>query len=170
MRVRFEFNTDDLIEVGEKSLAESRVVRRIRLGGLVSSSLLGALLGYALPADSGSRPFVVLGTALLCGLAYPALRKATMQRRLRAFWRERLGGDGPFVCEVELSEQGVTTEQFGTRSTRPWSAVAAFEETDASVNISTREGGWILVRDRAFSSPDEKKRFVELGRTLLARG
>jgi YcxB-like protein len=93
-----------------------------------------------------------------------------MQRRLRAFWRERLGGDGPFVCEVELSEQGVTTEQFGTRSTRPWSAVAAFEETDASVNISTREGGWILVRDRAFSSPDEKKRFVELGRTLLARG
>ena len=37
-----------------------------------------------------------------------------------------------------------------------------------SVEITLKKAGLIVVRNRAFSSPEEKSRFVELGRTLLA--
>jgi hypothetical protein len=170
VKARFEFDIDDLIDVGERSLSTSRVIQKIRMGGLLSSAVLGAILAYAASLDAGpARPFYVLGGALVCALSYPVLRRATKQRRLRAFWRERLGGSGPFVCEVELTEQGVTTRQFGTESTRPWTAVKAIEGARDTVDISTSNGGLIVVRDRAFASPDEKKRFVDLGRSLLAR-
>ncbi|HYT32212.1 MAG TPA: YcxB family protein [Thermoanaerobaculia bacterium] len=170
MKVRFEFQIDDLIDVGERTLAASRVVKRIRLSGLLSSSVLGAILLYAMSGDSGpARPFYVVSGAIIGAVAYPPLRKSTTERRLRAFWRERLGSEGPFVCEVELTEGGVTTRQFGTESTRPWSKVKAVEEGQGSVDIFTAEG-LIVVRDRAFASPDEKKRFLDLGRSLLARG
>ena len=106
--------------------------------------------------------------AIVCALAYPLLRKRTTERRLRAFWRERLGSEGPFACEVELTEAGVTTRQFGTETTRPWSKARAVEEGQGSVDIFTMDG-LIVVRDRAFASPDEKKQFLDLGRSLLAR-
>jgi YcxB-like protein len=169
MKVRFEFQIDDLIDVGERTLAASRVVKRIRLSGLFSSAVIGAILAYAASGDTGpGRPFYVVIGAIVCALAYPLLRKRTTERRLRAFWRERLGSEGPFVCEVELTEEGVTTRQFGTESTRPWSKVRAVEEGQGSVDIFTMEG-LIVVRDRAFASPDERKQFLDLGRSLLAR-
>src|ERR1700736_3995362 len=121
MKVRFEFQIDDLIDVNERTLAASPVVQKIRLRGLLSSAVIGAILAYAASTGAGPvRPLYIMGGAILCAVAYPPLRKRGTERRLRAFWRERFGSEGPFVCEVELTEGGVTTRQFGTESTRPW--------------------------------------------------
>src|SRR5262249_33085267 len=89
--------------------------------------------------------------------------------RLRAFWREKLKGDGPFTCEVELTESGVTTSQLGSQSALPWTSVLSVVEVADAVEITAQTGGLIVVRGRAFASPDAKHRLAELGKDLRAR-
>ena len=98
MKVRFEFQIDDLIDVNERTLAASRVVKKIRLSGLLSSSVLGAIGAYAASTGAGPvRPLYIMSGAILCAVAYPLLRKSTTKRRLRAFWRERFGSDPSYA-------------------------------------------------------------------------
>ena len=168
MKVRFEFTIDDLIDVGERSLSASRVVTKLRRTAVVVWALFAGVVFWAiLPLSPTFRIAAAVGAAAGAALFYPGFRKKEVHRRLREVWRERLAGDGPFVCEVELDDAGVTTEQLGTKTSQPWRVVASVAEKPDSVEIATEKGGLVVVRDRAFASPEEKSRFLEFARARL---
>ena len=168
MKVKFEFTIDDLIDVGERSLSASRVVTRLRRTAAVAWALLAGAIAFALvPVSDGWRLAVALAVAAAMALVYPGARKKEAKKQLRRYWRERLTGDGPFLCEVELDEAGITTEQLGARISLPWAAVKSIAETADSVDFAMEKGGLVVVRNRAFPSDDEKRRFVEFGRAHL---
>ena len=47
--------------------------------------------------------------------------------------------------------------------------VKSVEDKDGAVEIAVRQGGFIVVRDRAFATADEKRRFIELGQSYMRR-
>jgi hypothetical protein len=83
------------------------------------------------------------------------------------FWRERLGGDGPFVCEVEITEDGVSGRQLGTETRRRWSQVASVSEVSGGIEFVFRPVGSLLVRDRAFTDAKARAEFLALARGFV---
>src|SRR5215472_646890 len=132
MKVQFDFTPADLAEVARRTVNRSPLVHRWRL----MNSIAGAVLA-------------VLVFALIFYLG----RRRAGSTRLQEFYRERLGGDGPFTCEVELTPSGVVSRQLGQESLHPWTQVASVAEVPGGVELIYRPIGSLLVRDRAFSDP-----------------
>lgn len=167
-KVRFEFTVDDLIDVGERVLSRSKVVKDMRRGGALVAALAAAAVAYgAVPVDLPGRIVVAAVAGIIAAVLYPRLRESLVRGRLRSFWREKLKGDGPFTCEVELTPEGVTTRQISTTISMPWSEIASVAEVPEGVEIWGRNAQLIVVRERAFSSPEAKRRFAEAIRASL---
>jgi hypothetical protein len=159
---RFEFTIDDLVEVGERGLSRSRVVGNLRRNATVGAAFLAAVLVFlAAPGPLAVRLGLAALFAVATAAGYGPLRRHLVATRLREYWRERLGSDGPFTCEVELTPQGVTVRQFSIVASTAWDQIAAVDESELGVEISSRRRGLIVVRARAFATPDERRRFVE---------
>ena len=88
--------------------------------------------------------------------------------RLCAIREEQLGGDGPFLCEVEIAPDGITTRQRETETKRPWSAVKDVADVPDSVEFLFQTGGFLVVRDRAFQTPEQRATFLRTVRGFLA--
>jgi hypothetical protein len=170
---RFEFTIEDLVDVGERLMSRSEVVRSIRRTAVITSALAfaiavylvsGALLpAFALPG----RLILAAACGVVAWLKYPAVRRAFVRQKLASFWREKLKSDGPFSCEVELTGEGVTSRQFSTTTSFPWASVERIVEVPEGVEIWGRRSGLIVVRERAFATAEQKRRFVDYARASL---
>lgn len=59
--------------------------------------------------------------------------------------QEQLGGDSPFLYEVEITPAGIMTRQSGIETKRPWSVVEEIVDTSDRLEFHCRIGG-ILMR------------------------
>lgn len=165
MRVSFEFSVDDMVDGAERAVARSGVARGWRWQRLVVSCTITAIVAYiVVPGSEGTRLFGAVVAAILCGAILPFSSGSGRRRRLQQYFREQLGGDGPFTCEVELTPQALVTVQRGARAERPWSMIRAIQLTDNSVDFITQGAGSVIVRNRAFKSREERDAFVDLAR------
>ena len=140
----------------------------LRRNATVGAAFLAAVLVFlAAPGPLVVRLGAAALVAVLAGVGYGPLRRRLVAMRLREYWRERLEGDGPFTCEVELTPQGVIVRQFSIVASTPWDQIAAVDESELGVEISSRRRGLIVVRERAFATPDVRRRFVEYARASL---
>jgi hypothetical protein len=55
-----------------------------------------------------------------------------------------------------LTAVGVWIRQLNKQTTYEWESVEEIEETEDSVDIYTKDGGGLIVRKRAFTSPAEQ--------------
>jgi len=170
VKVRFEFSAMDLAEVGERSTNRSQVVKNWRAETRIVWSVVASVLVFAF-ADSPIANRIALaaavGLAAFVGISYLD-RSSARRQRLVSYYREQLGGDGPFVCEVEISERGLTTRQFGSEATLPWSQVASVAEIDGGIEFIYRPAGSLLVRDRAFENAEARKEFVDFSQRFVS--
>jgi hypothetical protein len=95
------------------------------------------------------------------------LSRTSGNMRTEAFYRERLGGNGPFTCEVELTSAGVVSRQLGQELHHPWSHVASVSEVPGGIEFVYTPIGSLLVRDRAFPEPQVRADFVSLARSQI---
>jgi hypothetical protein len=169
LKVQFEFSIADLADVARRAGDRSQVIRdwrwqaRATWAGLLCLALFFALDGGLLVRAIYS---ILIGIVLLA--IYQRLWGSSPDGRLLRYYREQMGGDGPFICEVELSPQSVTTRQCGTETTRPWSSVADIVDTPDALEFAWRGGGLLVVRDRAFQSPQQRSEFLSAARGFLA--
>lgn len=167
MKVQFEFSTADLAEVARRTVDRSPLVRRWRARNVVAGGVLCALLAFAFtPGDLTMR----LASGLLIAPAIFAITVYLFSRRngrtrIKAFYRESLGGDGPFMCEVELTPAGVVSRQLGQELHHAWSHVASVDEIPGGIEFVYKPIGSLLVRDRAFSDSTVRADFLSLARS-----
>ena len=168
MKVQFEFSAADLADVGKRSMDRSPLVRRWRLQSRGLWALIGGAAVYAVtPAPMEVRIVAAVVVALAAFIA-PGLRpRGNANPRVLQFYREKLGGDGPFLCEVEITEDGVAGRQLGTETHRPWSAVASVSEVQGGIEFVFRPMGSLLVRDRAFADAKARAGFLSTARKFL---
>jgi membrane protein implicated in regulation of membrane protease activity len=105
----------------------------------------------------------------IAALSYPYFHKTGAEKRLRKLHQEILGNDNSFVCEVELTETGFSVNQSNRLIRYDWQTVAEIKETSDSVDIFTRNGGGVIVRNRAFQSAADRLRFIDLANGFLTK-
>src|SRR5690242_13250074 len=117
VKVHFDFTARDMAEVAAREANRSNMLRTQRLRGKVMGVLIWGVIVFALTELShwSIRDRAIV-TGLICGLALLAKfipRTSPVTERLINYYKEQLGGDGPFQCEVELGPTGLVTRQFG---------------------------------------------------------
>lgn len=169
MRVQFEFNHDDLIDATRRFLARSKAVSRWRVKEMIwTGALVWIILFLLFRRNPVTAAIFALVAAMAGAFIYPVLLKRETERRLRKYYEEKFGNERSFLCEVEITPSGVTTTQKDHEHKFPWSSVEEIQDTNDSVDIFTREGGGVIVRNRAFHSPEERTRFVQMARSFQA--
>lgn len=172
MKVQFEFTPADLAEVGRRAVNRSPLVHRWRLMNSLSVAVLvGLLVLVATPWELAIRSIVGAAVAVvLFVVVFYLSRRHGASARLRQFYRERLGGDGPFTCEVELTSAGVVSRQLGQESLHPWPQVASVAEVPGGIEFVYRPIGSLLVRDRAFRDSQMRADFLAMARGFVPAG
>jgi len=164
MKVQFEFTTADMAEVASRNLQGSRLMRRWRIKNAALGAVLIGMSAFALtPGDLALRIVVAGVFAVIVAAAY-ALSKPGPSTRTEALYREKLGGQGPFSCEVELTSEGVVSRQLGQELFHPWSSVGSVSEIPGGIEFTFTPIGSLLVRDRAFHEPKARAQFAAAAR------
>lgn len=172
MKVQFEFTPADLAETARRAVNRSPLVQRWRLrNSIVGAVLFGLLVFLATPWEMTIRGAVGLVVAVIIFIAVFFLgRRRGGSPRVQEFYRERLGGDGPFTCEVELTSAGVVSRQLGQETLHPWAQVASVAEVRGGVELTYRPIGSLLVRDRAFPDARVRADFLSQAQNLIPAG
>ena len=96
-------------------------------------------------------------------MVYP---KSVRDAGYTRFFRERAGGDGPFVFELEITSQALIAKQLGETHCWEWSSVIKIKEAKGRIEFDTRSG-LVFVRDSGFNSSAERSEFLDLARRFL---
>jgi len=168
VKVQFEFTAADLAEVGSRAVGRSPLVQKWRARSRIFLSVIVGVLVFAVwPGAKEIR----IPVALFVGAAFYVFARAGGTRardeRLLAVYRERLGGDGPFLCEVEIGEDGIVSRQLGTESRHPWSKVESIAEIPGGIEFVYAPLGSLIVRDRAFPDAAARAEFLAQARSYL---
>jgi YcxB-like protein len=169
MRVEFEFTHEDLVEVQRRALQRSKAVASFRRREWAWFSLISAAFAFLLFFGKGWTIAVLVSvlSALIAGLLYPTIHKRVVEARVRKLIREKLDPNEPLECEVELTPAGLWIRQGKTQITHEWGGVESISSLANGIEIITRSGG-LMVRNRAFSSEDERTQFLQLANSFLA--
>jgi hypothetical protein len=150
-------------------LARSKTVRSARWQGLLWTTGFTWLLVFAFFGASLKAGLIGLLAALISALIYPAMYRQSVQKRLRKLCKEKVEDTTSFICEVELKPTGLWTRSLDTQTTSEWKNVEELVVTEDSVDIFTRQGGGVVVRNKAFQSVDERQAFIELAQRFIAQ-
>src|SRR4026207_435256 len=170
MRVQFEITLDDLLDSSKRVLARSKAASW-KWQGALYSALVGWLLAFVVITYFYGRPAIAapiaLVLAVLCAVLYPSSYEKAVEKRLRKLHLEELKGANTVLCEVELTTLGVQVKQMNRQVIYEWPGVVEIQETADSIDIFTRDGGAVVVRNRAFATAAERSRFLEMARAWL---
>ena len=176
LRVSFEFTPEDLADV------------TVRHGGgkpWLRSMRRQSVLGVGVGAWAGAMLALVIVTGLrdrdsLAGLAVAAMLIGAFAawyeaRRFEAKFRRRMldvvnaepSTSRVMRCDVELCRGGVRLEQQNFEMFYRWTDLVTIEDLDAGVELRFL-AGYVMVRARAFATPDERANFLSLARAQAA--
>jgi hypothetical protein len=166
VKVAFDFTPDDMVDVAERAAERSSTVTGMRSQTRVVYSVIAAVVTYLiLPGDEFWRLFGAGVAALLFAWIYPGDYRKLHRKKLRQYFVEQFGGEGPFRCEVELTPEGLVVVQAGARIVREWSTISAVLDGGDSIELVARGSGSLVVRNRAFKSRSEHAEFLRLARS-----
>lgn len=169
MYVQFEFTREDLVDASRRLLNRQNTERpRAWKSSLYSGISARVVVFFFLRNNPILGLLLGVVVAGLIVLIYPGLEKSGLEGRLRRVVAEMMPAPGPYICEVEIRSEGVWLRQMNKQIIYEWQSVEAIDETHDSVEVFTRDGGGVVIRDRAFGSGDERRQFIEMARARLA--
>lgn len=159
-----------MIDTSKRFMARSEAARSWRLRGLLYTAAFTWFIVFVFFLLVASAPIkgALLGlvAAVISGVLYPGSSQRGVENRMRELHQEMYGDTDIFTCEVELTPIGVWVKQMNTQITHEWESVKGIEETAGNVDIITRTGG-VSVPDRAFSTAEGRRKFIELAEGYL---
>jgi hypothetical protein len=167
MRVQFDYTQEDMVDASMRFLSRSKTFRSTRWQGRLWTVILVWLLVFALFGASIKAGLIGLLAASISALIYPAIDRQSVRKRLRKFSREKFGDLNLFICEIELTPNGIWTQATNTQTTSELKDVEEILVTEDSVDIFARQAGGVIVRNRAFKSAEERQQFIDLARSYL---
>jgi hypothetical protein len=166
MRVQFTHSREDIVDASMRFYARSNVVSAMRRNHAVSVALVAGFIVFVLFGFSGKGLIGGMIVAVVCIIVDPWYYRYEQRKSIRKLLRERYGDEHEFVCTVEVLPEGLKTSTVNIESVVPWETLEEIVTTRDSVDIFSRRGG-VIVRNRAFSSTEERQRFVELVRESM---
>lgn len=175
-RIRFETDTEEWVDANERFWKRAPAGRSARRRGIVwvAAAFTISLFVTVFVSNGAELRFVwpVAGIALVLGAAfwplYGRLYDNGLRRRLRRVLAEQAGKEAHSICEIELRKEGVWSRSRGIEILFDWQDLTLLEDAPDAIEFHFR-GGFVMARDRAFSTPDERATFMESARRLAAR-
>ena len=165
MRVHFESNVDDSVNLNLRLIARSKVLRggRVRdyipvgiLYGLAMGAVVWMLLRnreeqWAYSAAMGS----------FAAVAIIVLSPWRVRQRLRRYYREQYGTDESFDVDVELLPEGISVKRLGCRMIFDWDTLQEVHEAPEFLDLRMQHGGLVCVKKSAFESEFQMLQFLD---------
>jgi|SRR5215831_17450117 len=167
MKVQFVQSQEEIVDATMRFYARSKVVSEMQQNNVFWMALVAGLLLFALFRFSGKGLIGGMIAAMICILAGPWYYRYAQRKSVGKVLRESYGDENEFVCTVELLPEGLKTNSINIESIAPWETLEVVTTSD-SVDIFSRRGG-VVVRNRAFSSNEERDRFIDLVRSSINR-
>lgn len=178
MRVQFDATFDEYVDVTLRAGRRSKAIRRLRWSTLIFASVcaglfVGGLVYVLIPQFVDFRFAFALEAgglvAFAYAMAYPRAQRKLVRKTVRQHMREALGPGDCFPVVVELLPDGLDIKTTFAQIKYSWNQIGSIDATP-EVEVSTRQGQLALVvRDRAFASPDEKARFIQLASSFIEK-
>jgi hypothetical protein len=167
MRVQFTYTQEDLVDATMRFSARSKSLRALRRKRAVWSALL--LWSVILVVLRFSMKGAISGAvaALIALIIDPFTHRYQYRRNLRKVFKEQYSEENEFICEVELLPECLKTSGKNSQCSTEWETIEEILSTKDSVDIFGRKGGGVIVRNRAFSSAEERQRFIDLAREYM---
>ena len=169
MHVQFEFTKEDLVDANKRFLGRCKAFKAVTWKSSVFSALAVAVMVFLVLQKSPILGLVFgLLAAVIIVFLYPRWHQNSLENRLSQVANEIMTSPSPYICEVEPRREGLWLRQMDKQIIYDWKSLEALEETADSVDIFSRDGGGVIVRNRAFSSESDRAKFVALIRASLA--
>lgn len=170
MKLRYEATLDEIVDTHLRLQRRSKLARRWLWQATLVTGLAAAVLLYILaPAITGSKlSWAATGFVIGSGvffLYYPF----AVRRRTRRYIQEQVGNKDPVPFELELTPDGIWTKQQKVQLSFDWADVDEISDLPGLIEMYVPQGGIVVVRDRAFATPAERQRFLELARGYQQR-
>jgi hypothetical protein len=167
MKIQYEFTMADMADVMRRGLKRKRLWLMWRWRRRATESvLLGSVLYLIIEGSETNR---VAGAVLFGLISYFAtwfIRSQSLDANYIRFFRQHAGSDGPFLFELEITNEALIAKQLGETHRREWSSVTRITEAEGGIEIDTRSG-LVFVRDSGFKSSDERSAFLDLAQRFL---
>jgi hypothetical protein len=167
MKVSFKYSQEDLVDATVRFAARSKSLQGMRRRQLLWSALLLLALVILLLRFSMMLLIPAVVTGLIIIIFNPYFYDRRYRKTLSAFYKEKLGDENEFTCEVELLPEGMRTSGEDHLALLKWKDIEEIVPTSDSVDIFGRKGGGCIVRNRAFASAEERQRFIETATAYL---
>ena len=165
MRVEYDATLDEILDLHLLQDGESAIQGRMRLRLRVSAAVLVAVLvALLLPEPIVARILWGLAAGAIAIIISPYTLRGAQKKIGREYLKEQLGGEGPIPFSCEVSEEALVIDQGQTHLRYRWDAVERIEETEAGILLRMSQGGLVMVRERAFDSPQQRVEFIRLAR------
>jgi hypothetical protein len=168
VRVELTSNADEAAEVSALWTLHSRAGIALKQRTVLSCGISGAVASAYILYRSGTTGVfsVLVGIAVgaLVGWAYALVYGPVVRARIRRYLRDTLG-TGPYPFAAELRDSGLWFKLRDIESHWAWSALRDIRETGRGVEMWF-DTGIVLVRPRAFTTPEEQRQFAQRARQL----
>jgi len=168
MQVKYDFTIVDLADLSHQFGKRHPLFYTWRTFRSAIVAFLLTLAFYALTSGPqierlvGSLAFVVSIFLLLSQVWLIPNR-----RQYEAYLRARLGSQGPFSFEVEITEAFLRTNQLGENTYRDWRGITGVRETKSGIWFDLRLGSFIFVRHSGFQSSSDRNEFLRLAKQYI---
>ena len=169
-RARFEATLDDVVDVSRRWNRYSPAARRVRrndiamtVGSTSAACFVVSVLVSDVPALAGLAFAIPVGLVVL-GI-YPVIHDRIVASRTRALAREAMRGAETITVEVALTPLGVVLHAGNDTVTVEWPRVTRISDVPEGVEI-VAEAAVVMVRARAFASPEERAGFLTRAKEL----
>jgi YcxB-like protein len=161
MQVSFTYSQEDLVDATVRFALRSRALQSVRRRQLFWSAVLLVALVVLVIKFSIMLAITTGIAALIVIIFHPFLYDRRYRKTLRAWLKEKLGEENEFTCQVELLPEGMRCSGADAMSLTKWEDIEEIVPTSDSVDIFGRKGSGCIVRNRAFATAEERRRFIE---------
>ncbi|MBI2297401.1 MAG: YcxB family protein [Armatimonadetes bacterium] len=166
MRVEYDSTLEDHVGFLSRYWARSALTRRwAREGWRWRLCEIAVVVFLLVPGDLGSRFLVATVSVLVAATVVPAVWNPVVRRRRRAVCLELRGTDEPLVVALTLLPDCLQVSQPGVEYRFAWGDIEEIQVRPEAIDFYTGHGGFASVCTRAFGSPEEMERFVDLAKS-----
>jgi len=140
---------------------------------LVVVAVMAAWIFWSRVPASAVGWVLLIGGGVVAGGAFGYFFKGELEKQFRKQHRrvivEQLSDGSTMPCELELRPAGIWVRQQGLEVTFPWSQSAGITDSGNDIEIVFNPLSLVVLRNRYFSSPAERQRFLDEARARVAR-
>lgn len=166
MRIEYETTLDEIADAHIRAIWRSKLARRTRWQSTIWVAVLTSAALFFLLSFEGA---TIAERLFFCGLGaavgaagYWLTYRWSIKRRVFKYLREKMKPEVPLHFAVELRDDCIWTRLGRTQLAFDWSNLAEIFDCEDGIELPMRDGGFVIVRNKGFPSPEARQEFMKI--------